>query len=128
MNKRYFAFVALLGLLLIASTAWALIGSGESPLYALNTILTGIGFGVSPPFSLNTLAPPLVPDHLVIQRDPDAVRLHWNRVAGTGILYNVYSDSTANGAFNTLLATLADTAFIDSTGATVKFYLVKAVR
>jgi hypothetical protein len=56
------------------------------------------------------------------------VRLRWNAVPGSGIQYNVYCDSTADGAFDQLLGTTIDTGFVDTAAEPKRFYVVRAVR
>jgi hypothetical protein len=112
------------------NTVWTNTGYGESDLFALNTIWTSIGYAVSPLFTMNTFSLPDAPEHLVIRWLPEAMKLHWNRVADTGMLYGVYSDSTTDGMFSTLLATSTDTSYVDSTALSnpMRYYIVRSMR
>jgi photosystem II stability/assembly factor-like uncharacterized protein len=76
-------------------------------------------------------APLVAPDDLVILVDSSHAHLYWNPV-GSAQEYKVFSDSISTGEFNTLIATVADTFFVDSNAVTVppgrRFYLVRSCR
>ena len=75
--------------------------------------------------------PPTAPQVVAALTDA-GIELHWNRIAGTGIYYNIYWDPTVDGLGSTLLGTTADTSFTDPAGTTFpaspRYYMVRTVR
>ena len=114
------------------NTVWISWGFGESPLFALSTLWTCIGYGESPLFVLYTFAAPEAPEQLVIFWLSDGAHLHWRPVDEADVRYAVFSDSSVLGSFDELLATTADTMFVDSAAAVssdpLMFYVVRATR
>lgn len=71
------------------------------------------------------------PETLTVSAMGSDIHLHWNSVIGSNITYEIYSDAIANGQFQSLLGSTADTTFIDVNAvqqpSTQKFYQVRAV-
>jgi arabinogalactan endo-1,4-beta-galactosidase len=74
---------------------------------------------------------PSSPQDVTIFADTVNVTLRWSTVAGTGVNYKVYRDTTAAGFFNHLIGMTTNTIFVDSNAARIaphtKFYEVRAV-
>jgi hypothetical protein len=68
------------------------------------------------------------PQHPIIMPTGANAVLRWNAVPGEGIQYNIYCDSSPDGAFTQLLGTTTDTSLVDAATDVKKFYVVTAER
>lgn len=113
------------------SFSWTVIGPTTiaARIRIVSVTQPSVGDTSNASFSIATLVPPN-PPQIVIVSDTAHAALYWSPIAGGGIQYEIFRDSTANGSFTQLIGTTSDTSFVDSNAvnSTNKvFYLLRTV-